>query len=181
MEEWKTIEGFEDYEVSSYGNVRSKDRDYIDSWGRHFHKDGQLLKLQKSIEPCGYTQVLVTIRNDKKPYRVLVHRLVAKAFIPNPLNLPQINHKDEDSTNNHVENLEWCDAKYNVNYGTGRKRGAQHKSKSIDIYDESHNYIQTVSSGVQASILYNISRGHISTACNKGIKAKGYYFEFSTP
>ena len=53
-----------------------------------------------------------------------VHRLVASSFIPNPHNLPQVNHKDEDKSNNNVTNLEWCSSKYNINYGTRIQRRA---------------------------------------------------------
>ncbi|MCC8036538.1 MAG: HNH endonuclease [Bacteroidales bacterium] len=54
-----------------------------------------------------------------------IHRLVAQAFLPNPSHLPQINHKDENKTNNAVENLEWCDCRYNVNYGSAKARISQ--------------------------------------------------------
>ena len=110
QEIWKTIEEFPNYEVSNLGNVRSiahKDR-----WGRM--KGGQLLKPQFDGRKC-YLHVglfkdgKVTIRN--------VHRLVAITFIDNPHGYPEINHIDEDKTNNAVNNLEWCTHKYNSNYG----------------------------------------------------------------
>ena len=108
---WKPIEGYEGlYEVSNTGRVRSIDR--YDS--RNHFRRGRILKL--SYDTVGYLIVGLHSNGKKKTY--LVHRLVAPAFIPNPDNLPQVNHRDEDKTNNRVENLEWCDSKYNLSYGT---------------------------------------------------------------
>lgn len=105
MEIWKDVEGYEGlYSVSNYGRVKG-----------HF---GKILK--PKYQRQGYLQV--HLYKDKKQKTVFIHRLVAIAFIPNPDNLPQINHKDEIKDNNHVDNLEWCDGKYNCNYGTRNKR-----------------------------------------------------------
>ena len=101
MEEWKNIIGYEGlYEVSNKGNVRNVRRN-------------TLLKLSKNN--YGYINVYLYKNGIRTGFRV--HRLVALTFIPNPDNLPQVNHKDEDKNNNSVDNLEWCDHKYNVNYG----------------------------------------------------------------
>lgn len=101
MEEWKNVIGYEGlYEVSNIGNVRNVRRN-------------TLLKLSK--DHYGYIQVGLSKNGISIVFKV--HRLVAQAFIPNPDNLPQVNHKDEDRTNNNVTNLERCTAKYNSNYG----------------------------------------------------------------
>lgn len=115
IEEWRPIEGYEGvYEVSSYGRVRSLDR--YDS-NNHFLK-GRILKL--CADKYGYLNVGLSLGNKEKKYKV--HRLVAEAFLPNPDNLPQVNHLDEDKTNNRVDNLEMCTAKYNSNYGSRKDR-----------------------------------------------------------
>jgi hypothetical protein len=177
-EVWKTITDFDWFEVSNYGRVRSKDRIFIDSYGRICHKKGQLLKLKKQIgKKDNYCQMMVSFHYEGKMYRKIVARLVAKEFVPNPNNYPQVNHKDENSKNNYFENLEWCTAKYNINYGEYLKRRAKSKSRPIDIYDENHIFIETLSSGVEVSKKYNVSRGSISTSCKTKIKVKKYYFE----
>ena len=108
---WRPVVGYEGlYEVSSYGRVRSLDR-YINN--NSFRK-GKILKF--STNRRGYLKAHLSLNNKVKTY--LVHRIVAISFIPNPDNLPEVNHKDEDKTNNSVDNLEWCNRSYNINYGT---------------------------------------------------------------
>ena len=128
MEEiWKPLKGLVEngdyYEVSNLGRVRSLDR--IDSRG--IFRKGKILKLGKNQN--GYLQVCFCKNGKTKKF--LVHRLVAFAFLPNPNVLPQVNHKDENKQNNSLENLEWCDGKYNLNYGTRNERASESKSKPI--------------------------------------------------
>ena len=179
MEEWRIIEDYDNYEVSNKGRVRSRDRIFVDSIGRKFHKKGQLIKIEYQTGKYNYMQAMVHIWQNQKEYRLLVHRLVAKAFIPNPNNYPQINHKDENSINNNVDNLEWCTAKYNINYNDLKLRTHKKKCRPIKVFNEEHEYIETVESGICASKKYHISRSMISTSCHKKIKAKNYYFEFA--
>ena len=118
MEEWKSIPGYEGlYEVSNLGRVKR-----IKRYDRFNHKIVSKL-LKPSYNTNGY--YIVQLSNNGFKKSKLVHRLVAQLFIPNPDNLPQVNHKDEDKTNNIVDNLEWCDSKYNNNYGTLQQRRIQ--------------------------------------------------------
>lgn len=115
IEDWRAIPGYEGlYEVSNQGRVRSLDR--YDNIGRMRKKRYIKLLLSSS----GYFSVGLSKNGNVTVY--LVHRLVVQVFIPNPDGLPQVNHKDEDKTNNSVDNLEWCSAEYNSNYGTARER-----------------------------------------------------------
>ena len=111
---WKTIEENPNYMVSNLGRVKSLKR--IDS-NKHPIKE----RVLKSCKVDGGYLAVVLCENGKRK-TFLVHRLVAQAFIPNPNNLPQVNHKDEDKTNNTVENLEYCDQFYNNIYGTRIQR-----------------------------------------------------------
>lgn len=119
---WKSVPGYEGlYEVSNLGRVRSLT--IVDSIGRT--KRGIVLR-QKTAKN-GYKEVCLHKNGRQKTKKV--HRLVAEAFLANNENLPQVNHKDENKGNNLLGNLEWCSAKYNTNYGTGRHRNfmAQHR------------------------------------------------------
>ena len=121
MEIFKGIKGFENYQVSNYGNVKSLKNNII---------------LKPSISSGYY---MIALCKDGKKHDKRVHRLVAEAFIPNPHNLPCVNHKDENSLNNFVyvnqdgsvdfekSNLEWCTHEYNSNYGTRNKRVSANK------------------------------------------------------
>ena len=108
MEEiWKAVEGYEDYyEVSNFGNVRSVDRVTNYTNGEKHLWKGRILKPAK----CGNGYFSCVLWKNGQKKTVLIHRLVAEAFIHNQNNLPQVNHKDENKENNHVENLEWCDS-----------------------------------------------------------------------
>lgn len=111
---WKDAPGFPGYQVSNAGRVRS------------FYR----VLAPDSVK--GYYRVRLYKNN--RVYRIFIHRLVAMAFVPNPDGLPQINHKNEIKTDNRAENLEWCTAKYNNAYGTGRERAAKSRSKAVGQY-----------------------------------------------
>ena len=112
MKDIKNYEGL--YGITSCGKVWSyRNKKFLEPWD-----NGN-----------GYLLVTLCKDNQKKNYKI--HRLVAEAYLPNPENLPQINHKDENKANNCLQNLEWCDAKYNVNYGNCIERSSSKHKKAI--------------------------------------------------
>lgn len=117
-EEWKDISGYGDrYMVSNIGRVKTKEFTYT-IHGKIKIKSEHIIKT--IIRKDGYCKV--NLGGYGKQKTLNLHRLVAIAFIPNPQNLPCINHKDENPSNNTVENLEWCSYKYNNNYGTFKEK-----------------------------------------------------------
>jgi hypothetical protein len=114
-EVWRDIPGCEgQYLVSNVGRIKSM------KWSGKYgsHPDGMIRK--QRTDEFGYKYVMLRIAGKNK--RISVHRAVAMAFIPNPDNLPQVNHKDETRDNNCVENLEWCTILYNNNYGHRKEK-----------------------------------------------------------
>ena len=162
---WCPIKGYESmYEVSDQGRVKSI------GYGKE-----RILKPRR--DGGGY--LFVTLYKNREHKMCKVHRLVAKTFIPNPDNLPEVNHKDEDKTNNKVSNLEFCDRKYNVNYGTGIQRMADKKSKPVLQFTKDGEFVKEWKSTHDVERNLNYSQGNISQCCN-GIRnsSNGFIWKF---
>ena len=134
MEEWKDILGFERYQVSSLGRVRSKEftrinKRFIKGHYQEFacYYPSKLLKPDISVFSNSSYQ-RVTLSKDNKTYRFLVHRLVAEAFIPNPENKPYVNHIDNNGLHNSIDNLEWVTHSENMLWA--QKQGRLFTSQS---------------------------------------------------
>lgn len=182
---WKPVAGFEGtYEVSTFGRVRS----LRCRWG--------IRSVQKFLAPRRsdkYGHLKVALRRPGfEPKNFFVHRLVAMAFIPNLCNLPFINHKDENPSNNCVDNLEWCDCKYNNNYGTRNERMAKslkgkeinhpEKSKRILQFDLQGNLIKEWPSQMEIKRQTGFKNANISGCClgKYGCKtAYGFIWRFA--
>ena len=134
MEEWVVVDDYESYEVSSLGNVRSIDR-YISQCGRKDYFRAGKTKAQKTTM-FGYRDVHLCKSGESK--HIFVHRLVAKAFITNPENKPEVNHKDGVKYHNWKDNLEWTTSQENKKHAvemgllTGRKGESHHNNKLLD-------------------------------------------------
>lgn len=155
METWNNIEGYEGlYQVSSWGRVKNS-------------RSGRVLKAGKNND--GYLRVNLCKHGNVKQY--YIHRLVAKTFIPNPQNKPQVNHIDEDKENNRVENLEWCTVRANLNHGTYNSRMSKTKSKPIICIETGIEY----SSGKECARQMGLNRGNIASVLKGRYKTTGGY------
>lgn len=184
MEEvWKDVQGFEGiYQVSNLGRVRSLDR-YVECVDSFRHYKGKIMKQDKKKN--GYMQIC--LRRQQVHKQVLVHRLVADAFIPNVDNLPEVNHKDENKENNCVENLEWCTQAYNNSYGEGHKQRSknaikyaiQKQSMPVLQYSLEGKLLAEYYSATEAARKNNCRQGGISECCNGRQKtAYGYVWKY---
>lgn len=165
---WKDIEGYEGlYQVSSFGRVRSLDRSHRMKNGYVRSIKGRVLA--QSIKNSGYYKVQLSKDGTQKTF--MVHRLVAKAFIPNPDELETVNHKDENKLNNKASNLEWMNIKDNTNYGTHNYRVAVSQGHPIVQLTLDGDYVNTYHSIGEAGRQTEIDR----TGINKVILGKAYY------
>lgn len=145
---WKPCPEFETkYLISSHGRI-------LGVGTYNTCKKGELIKQHKKKGRNGYMQV--RLYDNGKAKTIETHVLVAKAFIPNLDNLPCINHKDEDKTNNHAENLEWCTNQYNIEYS---------HAMPVDVYTKEGEYIESFKSITRASNKYGIFGSNISRCC----------------
>ena len=166
---WKPTISFPNWEASEDGRVRRKITSKYDC-KRNEAKDGYYYPIPRKMN-MGY---LCVGSNDS----FLIHRMVAEAFIPNPDNLPEVNHRNELKTDNRVENLEWCDRIYNSNYGTRTKRLTEKQQKPVYQYmgDE---LIKEWSSAKEAADYFGINRGCICDVCRgRYKKCCGYNWSY---
>lgn len=151
IEEWLPIKGYEGlYEVSNLGRIKSLERKKWNGKSNHIWKE-KILKFGTN----GANYLAVNLYKNKKRKFITIHKLVATTFIDNPNNYLEINHTDENPKNNAVINLEWCNRKYNCNYGT-RNQKVIH-CKKVYQYDLQNNLIKTWSSSKEASDTLNIN------------------------
>lgn len=172
--EWRSVKGYDGrYLVSNTGLIYSK-------------ISNKVLKHNKMSN--GYLSV--ELFKDGKSKRLLIHRIVAEAFIDNPESLPIVNHKDEDRTNNSVDNLEWCTQKYNANYGNALEKKKRNrtvsdavknslllgsKSRQISVlqFTKSGEFLKRFNSAVEAGRILKINASHIGETCKQIRKSAG--------
>lgn len=160
QEIWKDIEGFDGYQVSNLGNIKS------------LKKPNHPI-IMKQYEHRGYRLVHITASDGTRKV-CQVHRLVLKTFNPcdNMDNL-EVNHIDENKANNCLDNLEWMTHKNNVNHGTGHNRAIELQKDQILCVETGIIY----NSMREASELTNTNYGNLSTACKTGRMCNGYHWK----
>ena len=183
-EYWLPIKGYEGfYEVSNWGRIRSIER--------IVPRGASTLTIHERImtpKNNGVGYFTVGLQKGNKAKYCLIHRLVAEAFIQNTQNLPEVNHKTENKNENMVWCLEWCDSKYNKNYGTGKQRRQYYANihfsksaeKAVEQYTLNGEYIKTYKSSHEAARENNIKyQGNIINCCKGRCSyAYGYVWKY---
>ena len=164
-EAWKDVSGYEGlYQVSNQGRVKS------------FKQEKERI-LKPVRDTCGYLRVILCKNGKRK--MCSIHRLVALTFIPNKDNFTEVNHKDEIKTNNNIENLEWCDKKYNNNYGTRIQRAVEKISKPVFQYTKDGKFVREWKSTMDVKRNLGYYRGIISECClGKRKSAYGFLWKY---
>ncbi len=172
---WKDIPNYKGlYQASNLGRVKNK-------------KTNKILKSSLSMKN-GYNQLVLCKNDEHKVFKI--HRLIAKTFIPNPENKPQVNHIDGNKQNNNVENLEWCTIKENLNHAINsglftKERSAKisrankgknnPRAKILLQYDLNNNFIKEWNYAKEASKKLKINYCCIKDCCNNRQKTAGGY------
>lgn len=156
VELWKKYPDIEEIEVSSFGRIRSVKGHYYTN----------------CPSDCGYLKANIPVGGKWNTKRV--HRLVAQVFIPNPNNLPQVNHKDGDRTNNNVDNLEWCTASYNIQY---REKFGESLGHPVFAINLSTLEVSRFRSQREAERTLGVSQGNVSDVIKGELEqTDGYWF-----
>lgn len=185
FEIWKWIPHYEGYyKGSNCGSIKRTRRIVNGNWkqGKRI-QEGRIMKCSKNNS--GY--LMVRLCKDGVYEAFLVHRLIAELFITNKDNLPEVNHKDENKWNNHVDNLEWCSRKYNCNYGTAIERSRKKKingnnSKTILQYTVNGEFIKEWVSAAEVERQYGYSASSIGKCCRNTPRyetAYGYIWKYA--
>lgn len=155
---WVPVQGYEDrYLVSNIGEIKSIKHNKV---------------LKKELRRNYWS---VQLFNGKNYKHFSIHRLVGLNFIPNPNNLPYINHKDENKLNNNVDNLEWCTCSYNNNYGTSITRSKEKRSKRIQQFSKDLELIRVYDSISDAERKTGIYNPNIIKCCKGERRTAGGY------
>lgn len=178
---WKDIPDFVGmYQVSNHGRVKSLARIVVSKKGQQFIINEKILKPINR----GKNYMVVHLCRNSAVRKTSVHRLVAQAFLPNPMNHPFINHKDENPSNNHVNNLEWCSPQYNNTYGNANAKrsitmtNSPLISKAVSQFDLNGRFIAEYPSATTAKRLFGFA--HISDVClGKRSQCGGYVWKYN--
>jgi hypothetical protein len=197
---WLPITGYDDYEISNKGRVKSLSREKRNRQGKWIRKE---VILKPGMNRLGY--FMVSLYKDKKAKSKKLHRLIAEAFIPNPNNLPCVNHIDENKENNDIDNLEWCTYSYNLMYSGNCSKGGManaNNSKNVERFTKWNKenkgwligsnaskkpvlqilngvIIMEYSSAKDANTITGINASHIGECCKgKAITAGGYNWAY---
>ena len=160
VEQWADIKGYENYQISTYGRVKNKKSSVI---------------LKTPTDNLGY--LVVNFSKNGKVTQHKVHRLVAEAFIPNPLGLSIINHKDLNKSNPHVDNLEWCTHRYNTRHAIENGHPPGNKSRRIRCIENNRVYDSISSASGELNISVETIIYHLKV--NRSMRYKSRYSKFS--
>ena len=173
--DWREIKGFPHYRINRHGQVKRLDAVVVDSRGISYKRKGRILNNRKT--PGGYVQV--DMSEDGVVHGRFVHVLLANAFIPNPDNLPIVNHKDENPSNYDLSNLEWCDYSYNAKYSVDKIKKAHIKEMRAVIRINPKTGEETEYEGIRiAERENNANRSNIRYAIIHNSICKGYKWRY---